>query len=62
MYDKVVAKDPFILEYCLDRCKTQQMYDKAVDAFLPTSKFFTDCFVISKIIKKLNHELFSNMI
>ena len=38
------------------------MYDKAVDAFLPTSKFVPDWFVTSKMIKKLDHELFSNMI
>ena len=34
MCDKVVSKDPFMLKFCLDRCKTQEMRDKAADAFL----------------------------
>ena len=34
MCDKVVSKDPFMLKFCLDRSNTQEMCDKAVDAFL----------------------------
>ena len=32
MCDKVVSEDPFTLKCCLDRYKTQEMCDKAVDA------------------------------
>ena len=49
-----------MLKYCLDRIKTQEMYDKAIDSFLPTLKFVPDWFVTSKIIKKLDDDLFSN--
>ena len=36
------------------------MCDKAFDSFLPTLKFVLDCFVTSKMIKKLDDEVFSN--
>ena len=36
------------------------MCDKAFDSFLPTLKFVFDCFVTSKMIKKLDDEVFSN--
>ena len=51
--DKDVFKDLFMLKYCLDRYKTQEMYNKAVDTFLPTLKFVADGFVISRMIKNL---------
>ena len=49
-----------MVNYCLDRCKTHEMYDKAVDSFLLTLKFVPDCFVTSKMIKKLDCAIFSN--
>ena len=42
-----------MLKYCLDRYKTQEICDKAVDNFLQALKLVTDWFVTSKIIKKL---------
>ena len=50
---KLVSNDPYMLKYCLDRYKTQEIGDKAVDVFLPTLKFVLDCFVTSKMIKNL---------
>ena len=60
MCDKAVSKDPFVLKYCLDRYKSQEMRNKAVDAFLPTLKFVPDWFLASKMIEKLDYDLFSN--
>ena len=51
MCDKVVSVDPFQLKYCHDKYKTQEMYNKVVDDFLPALKFFRDWFVMSKMIK-----------
>ena len=45
-----------MLKYCIDRYKTQEMCDKAVDDFLPTLKFVTDWFHTNKI--KLYSTLF----
>ena len=45
MRDKFISKDSFMLKYCVDRCKTQEMCDKAVDAFLRTLKFVPDSFL-----------------
>ena len=53
MCDKIVYEDPFKLEYCHDRYKTQEMCHKAVDDFLPALKFVTDWFDTNKMIKKL---------
>ena len=39
MCDKVFSEDSFKLKNCLDRYKTQEMCDDAVDNFLPTLKF-----------------------
>ena len=36
MCDKTFSKDPFMLRYCLDTCKTQEMCVKAADDYLPT--------------------------
>ena len=48
MCDKIVFKEPFILKYCFDRFKTQEICDKAVDGFLLTIKFIPDWFVMKK--------------
>ena len=42
MCDKVVPKDPFLLKYCPDKHKTQEMCDKAVDSCLLALKFVPD--------------------
>ena len=49
-----------MIKYCLDRYKAQEMCDKAVDDFLPALKFVPNWFVISKMVKKLDHVLFAN--
>ena len=54
---KVVSKEPFILKNCLNRYKTQEMYDKTIDAFLPTLKFVPDWIVTNKILEKLGNVL-----
>ena len=51
---KFVSKDPFMLKYCLDRYKAQEMCDKAVDDFVSRLKFVPDWFVTDKMIKKLH--------
>ena len=60
MYDKAVSKDPFMLKYCLNGYKTQEMCDKAVNNFLPALKFVSDWFVTSKMIKNLHNALFTD--
>lgn len=40
------------------RYKIQEICYKAVDAFLPTSKFVSDWFATSKMIKKLDSVIF----
>ena len=60
MYNNAVSKDPLMLKYYLDRYKTKGMCDKAVDAFLSTLKFLPDCFITSKMIKKLDDDSFAN--
>ena len=42
MCNKVVFKDPFMVKYCLNRYKTQEMSDKAAEACLPALKFVPD--------------------
>ena len=49
-----------MLKYCVNRHKTQKNCNKAVDTFLPTLEFIPDWFVTSKMIKKLDDDLFSN--
>ena len=39
MNDKGAFKDPFMLQYCLDKYKTQETCDKALDTFLTTLEF-----------------------
>ena len=48
MCDKNISKEPFILKYCLDRYKTQEMCYEAVDGCLPALKFIPDWFVTIK--------------
>ena len=50
MGDKVFFKNPFILNYFLDRYKTQEWRDKAVDACMPALKFVPGWFVTKKKI------------
>ena len=54
MCHKVISEEPLLLKYCLNRHKTQEMRDKAVDANLPTLKFVPDWFVTNKILEKLD--------
>ena len=49
-----------MLKYCLDKYKTPEIRDKTLDDFLPALKFVPNCFVTSKMIKKLDDALFSN--
>ena len=53
MCDKAVSNYPFMLKSSLDRYKTQEMCDQAVDDFLSALKFVPDWFVAGKMIKKL---------
>ena len=41
MCSKVVSENSFMLKYCLDRYKIQEMFDKAVYASLPKLKFIS---------------------
>lgn len=43
----------FMLKYCLDRCKAQEMCDKTIDDFLPALKFAPDWLFTSEMIEKL---------
>ena len=54
---KVVSKEPFILKNCLSRHKTQEIYDKTIDAFLSTLKFVPDWIVTNKILEELGNVL-----
>ena len=60
MCNKIVSDDPFKLKYCHDRYKTQEMYNKVVDDFLPALKFVRDGFVKSKKIEKLLTALYAD--
>ena len=59
MCDKVFSEDPFMIKYCLNRCKTQ-MCDKVINEFLLSSKFVPDWFPINKMIKKCYNALFAD--
>ena len=56
MCDKVISKVPFMLKYCLDRYKTQEMSDKADAAFLPPLTFGLDCFFWNETLEKLSND------
>ena len=60
MCHKAVSNNSFMLKYCVDRHKTQEMCDEAVDDFLPVLKFVPDWFVTSDMIKKLHDIIFAN--
>ena len=59
MCGKVASNNSFMLIYCLDRYKAQDIRDKAIDDFLPTLGFVPDWFV-TRMIKRLDDALFSN--
>ena len=59
-WDKTFSEDSFTLKYCLDKYKTQEICDKAVDNVLPTLRFVTGWFTISKVIKNLYTVLFAD--
>ena len=50
MCDNVVSEDPFMLLYCPNRYKTQEMFGEAVDDCLAALKFILDWFAKSKMI------------
>ena len=43
-----------MLKYILDKYKTQDVCDKAVDAYLPTLQTATHWFVTNKMLEKLD--------
>ena len=45
MPDEVASEDTFMLKYCLDSYKTQEICDKADDDFLSTLKLVLDWLV-----------------
>ena len=49
-----------MLRYCLDRHKTQEKCDKAIDACVLTLKFAPTWFVTNKMLKKYDNVVFSN--
>ena len=53
MYEKIASGDFFMLKYCHDRCKAQEMCDKTIDDFLPALKFAPDWLFTSEMIEKL---------
>ena len=57
MCDGIVAADPFMLMYCLDRYKSQEMCYEAVDNFLVALKFIPDWFVTNKVLEKFHGAL-----
>ena len=52
MCDKVVSKEPFMLKYCPDKYKSQEMFNKTVDFYLITLKVVPDRFVVNKKLEK----------
>ena len=60
MLDSVVSEVPFIIVYCLDKCKTQRMCDEAVDNCLAALKFIPDLFVASKMFENFDKALLAN--
>ena len=57
MCDKIISKEPFILQYCLDRYKTQKMFDKAVVAFLVALNIVLSWFVTCKVLAKIFYNI-----
>ena len=60
MCDKVVSKEPIMFKYCPDRCKTEEMCDKAVGFYLLALKNVPDWFLTNKMIEILDNAVFSN--
>ena len=46
---KFFSKEPFELRYCLDRYKTQEICDEAVNAFLSILKLVSEWFVPNNV-------------
>ena len=42
MNDRVFSEDPFLIEYCPDKYKTQRMCDEDVDDYLAALKLVPD--------------------
>ena len=49
-----------MLKYWIDRQRTQEICDKAVDALLPALKFVPDYFVTNELLEKLANVVKSN--
>ena len=45
-----------MLKYCRDKFKTQKMYDKGVNSYLPALKFVPNSFVTNNITEKLDSD------
>ena len=57
MCGRAISVDPFMLVYCLEKDKTQEMCYEAVDNCLAALTFIPDWFVTSKMLEKLNNAL-----
>ena len=53
MCDRAVSHYSFLIVYCPDKYKTQEMDDEAADDSIATLKLIPDWFITSKMIKKL---------
>ena len=51
MYEKVVFENPFMLKYCYNGFKSQEICDKFVDDFPAVSNLFRIGFLQVKILK-----------
>ena len=49
-----------MLKYCVDRYKTQEICDKAVDVCLPALKFVPNWFVTNKMLENLDNVLYND--
>ena len=55
MHDKAFSEDPFVLKYCLDREKTQDVCDKVVNDISSILNFVTN-----EILKNVYNALFAD--
>ena len=60
MCDNVVSEDFSLIVCCLDKYRTQRMYDEAVDDCLAPLKLVPDWLVTSEMIKKLFTALYAD--
>ena len=60
MCDRGVSEDSFLIVYCSDQYKTQQMCDKAADDSLAALKLIPDWFITSKMIKTFFTALYAH--